>query len=242
MADYMKTKLQTTGAYCPRANGAAERVHRSLGKFLTIYTNEIGTDWVEWIKSLQFSLNVKCHSSTGVSPWYLLYGRYPTFPWRNEIYQKKIYAEDEAARRQQLIQYALEMVRKNDHESKMAFTKAYNKKCRNRAFQEGDAVLLHFPKSAIRGRVNRKFMQDWHGVYYVKKVLGPNTYLVQKPGCRKTKVPTDRLKLFNEYLHLNDPNVKITPEEEEDANEDVQETDQNEELNEAEEAAEEAAA
>ena len=59
-------------------------------------------------------------------------------------------------------------------------------------------------------------MQDWHGVYYVKKVLGPNTYLVQKPGCRKTKVPTDRLKLFNEYLHLNDPNVKITPEEEED--------------------------
>ena len=85
-------------------------------------------------------------------------------------------------------------------------------------------------------------MQDWHGVYYVKKVLGPNTYLVQKPGCRKTKVPTDRLKLFNEYLHLNDPNVKITPEEEEDANEDVQDTDQNEELNEAEEAAEEAAA
>ena len=44
MADYMHTKLQTTGAYCPRSNGAAERVHRSLGKFLTIYTNEIGTD------------------------------------------------------------------------------------------------------------------------------------------------------------------------------------------------------
>ena len=72
--------------------------------------------------------------------------------------------------------------------------------------------------------------------------MGPNTYLVQKPGCRKTKVPTDRLKLFNELLHLTEPNVRIAPEEEEDANEDVQETDQNEDLNEAEEAAEGAAA
>ena len=209
-------------AYSPKSNGAAERVHRSLGKFLTIYTNEIGTDWCEWVKALQFSLNTKCHSATGVSPWYLQYGRFPVYPWRNEFYQKKFYGEDEAARRHQLIQYALQMVRKNDQESKTAFTKAYNKKCRNRAFKENDAVLLHFPKSAIRGRVNRKFMYDWHGIYYVKKVLGPNVYLVQKPGCRKTKVPADRLKLFNEFLHSDDPNVKLTPEDDEDQNDDLQ--------------------
>ena len=222
MADYMKIKLHSTGAYSPKSNGAAERVHRSLGKFLTIYTNEIGTDWTEWVKALQFSLNTKCHSSTGVSPWYLQYGRFPVYPWRNEFYQKKFYGEDEAARRHQLIQYALQMVRKNDQESKMAFTKAYNKKCRNRAFKENDAVLLHFPKSAIRGRVNRKFMYDWHGIYYVKKVLGPNVYLVQKPGCRKTKVPADRLKLFNEFLHSDDPNVQITPEDDDNQNDDLQ--------------------
>ena len=79
-------------------------------------------------------------------------------------------------------------------------------------------------------------MQDWHGIYYVKKVLGPNTYLVQKPGCRKTKVPTDRLKLFNEFLHLDDPNVRITPEDEENGNEDIQEENQDEEINEEEQA------
>ena len=215
MADYMHIKLHTTGAYSPRSNGAAERVHRSLGKFLTIYTNEIGTDWTDFVKPLQYSLNTKCHSSTGVSPWYLTYGRYPCHPWRNEYYQRKLYGEDEATRRHQLIQYALEMVKKNDQESKTAYTKAYNKRCRNRAFQLGDAVLVHFPKSAIRGKVNRKFMRDWHGIYFVKQVLGPNVYMVSKPGCRKTKVPSDRLKIFNEFLHADDPTVNIAPEDEE---------------------------
>ena len=107
------------------------------------------------------------------------------------------------------------MVKKNDQESKTAYTKAYNKRCRNRAFQLGDAVLVHFPKSAIRGKVNRKFMRDWHGIYFVKQVLGPNVYMVAKPGCRKTKVPSDRLKIFNEFLHADDPTVKIAPEDEE---------------------------
>ena len=65
-------------------------------------------------------------------------------------------------------------------------------------------------------------MYDWHGIYYVKKVLGPNVYLVQKPGCRKTKVPADRLKLFNEFLHSDDPNVKITPDDDDNHNDDLQ--------------------
>ena len=111
------------------------------------------------------------------------------------------------------------MVKKNDEESKAACTKAYNKKCRNRTFQLGDAVLVHYPKSSIKGRVNRKFMYEWQGIYFIKQVLGPNVYIVQKPGCRKTKVPADRLKVFNEFLHLDDPEILITPEDEQEPQE-----------------------
>ena len=57
-------------------------------------------------------------------------------------------------------------------------------------------------------------MRDWHGIYFVKQVLGPNVYMVSKPGCRKTKVPSDRLKIFNEFLHTDDPTVQIAPEDE----------------------------
>ena len=57
-------------------------------------------------------------------------------------------------------------------------------------------------------------MRDWHGIYFVKQVLGPNVFMVSKPGCRKTKVPSDRLKIFNEFLHTDDPTVQIAPEDE----------------------------
>ena len=211
IAKHMQIQLRSTAAYSPKSNGAAERVHRSLGRFLTIYCNDIGSDWIEWLPALEFSLNTKCHKSTGNSPWFLMYGRYPQFPWRNEFRQTVHYGEDEATRRLQLIQYAMEMVKEKDKEAKAAFQRAYNKKCRNRSFQVNDAVLIHYPNSVAKGRVNRKFMPQWHGIYYVTKVLGTNTYEVRKEGCRKTKVSADRMKLYNEFLHMDDPVVKIDP-------------------------------
>ena len=153
-----------------------------------------------------------------------MYGRHPQFPWRNEFRQTKHYGEDEATRRLQLIQYALDMVKERDSEAKAAFQKAYNKKCRNRQFKVGDAVLVHYPKAVFKGRVNRKFMPQWHGIYFVIKTLGTNTYEVRKHGGRKTKVPADRLKLYNEFLHMDDPEVKLDPQDEENQQENVAES------------------
>ena len=111
----------------------------------------------------------------------------------------------------QLIRYALDMVKTKDEEAKAAFSKAYNKKCRERTFQVGDAVLLHYEASTLKGRVNRKFTKRWHGIYYIDQVLGKNTFIVKKHVGRKTKVSADRLRIYNEYLHLDDPEVKLTP-------------------------------
>ena len=211
IAKYMEITLHTTAAYSPKSNGKAERIHRELGRFLTIYTDSIGMDWITFLPALEHSLNTKCHTSTGCSPWFLHYGRYPIFPWRNQFGITKNYGQDEATQRMQLIRYALDMVKTKDEEAKAAFSKAYNKKCRERTFQVGDAVLLHYEASTLKGRVNRKFTKRWHGIYYIDQVLGKNTFIVKKHGGRRTKVSADRLRIYNEYLHLDDPEVKLTP-------------------------------
>ena len=46
------------------------------------------------------------------------------------------------------------------------------------------------------------------------------SYVEQKPLSRA--VPADRLKLFNEFLHSDDPNVQITPEDDDNQNDDLQ--------------------
>lgn len=213
IADYFKMTLHSTSAYNPKGNGQCERVHRSLGKFLTIFTNELGDNWITFLPSLQYALNTKCHTSTGHSPWFLHHGSHPIFPWRQEIQHSKRYGEDEATRRVNLIQYALEMVKTNDKEAKRAFAKAHNKKFKERGFKVGDFVLVHFPDSAIRGRLNRKMVPNWKGVFRITKAIGKNTYMVKKEGGRSTKVPVDRLKIYNEFLHLDDPDVQVAPED-----------------------------
>ena len=103
------------------------------------------------------------------------------------------------------------MVKDNDHEAKMAFEKAYNKSKKSKSFQVGDFVLVHFPPGTGLVGANKKFTANWRGVYRIRKQLGPTTFLVGKSHGRSTKVPADRLKNFNSYVHLDNTDIMITP-------------------------------
>ena len=35
--------------------------------------------------------------------------------------------------------------------------------------------------------------------------------MVKKQGGRKSKISADRLRIYNEYIHMDDPEVKLTP-------------------------------
>ena len=126
----------------------------------------------------------------------------------------QLYGKDEATRRLNLIQYSLNMVKTNDKEAKLAFQKAHNKKFKERGFKLAGFCLVHYPSSAMKGRLNRKLVANWKGSFRVTKILGKNTFLVKKERGRSTKVPIDRIKLCNEFLHQDDPDVRLTPEDE----------------------------
>ena len=213
---YFETKLHTTAAYAPNANGQAERIHRELNSYLTIYSNSIGTDWVDFLPPLCHSLNAKVHSSTGFSPFFLHFGRHPLHQnWRMEDKKAK-YSENEAISRLNLIQFAIDMVKDNDAEAKQAFKKAFDKKAKDKQFAVGDFCLLFFPPGTGLVGGNKKFVNNWRGIYIVREVCGSNTYKVAKPHGRSTKVPGSRLKPFNAYIHQEDREVLLSPEDDED--------------------------
>ena len=208
--EHFHIKTHTTAAYHPAANGQAERVHRSMANYLTIYSNTLGTDWYRFLPSLQYSLNTKVHSSTGFSPHFLMFGAHPHQPWRTSATRPN-YSENESVQRLNLIEFAIKMVKDNDQEAKMAFEKAYNKSKKSKTFQVGDFVLVHFPPGTGLVGANKKFTANWRGVYRIRKQLGPTTFLVGKSHGRSTKVPADRLKNFNAYVHLDNTNIMINP-------------------------------
>ena len=76
----LRIKRIKTTSYHPQSNGALERTHRVLVEYLRCYILEDQTDWDKWIPYTTFVLNTTPHSSTGFTPYELLFGRKPNIP------------------------------------------------------------------------------------------------------------------------------------------------------------------
>ena len=73
-------KRSFTSAYHPQTNGTAERFNKTLKHMLMKFIDSNQQDWDLFIQMLVFAYNTTPHASTGVSPFYLLYGRHPHTP------------------------------------------------------------------------------------------------------------------------------------------------------------------
>jgi transposase InsO family protein len=72
-------KIHTSGM-SSQANGAVERVFRTLAQQMTIYTGRHPSDWEDWVDALVFAHRASVCSSTGYSPFFMTYGRDPLLP------------------------------------------------------------------------------------------------------------------------------------------------------------------
>jgi transposase InsO family protein len=76
---YGITRLKTT-AYRPQCDGMVERVNRTLADIIASYVSKEPTKWSDFLPSATFAYNTAVHSSTGYTPFYLMYGREATEP------------------------------------------------------------------------------------------------------------------------------------------------------------------
>ena len=73
------TQLPTSGGH-PRTNGLVERFNRTLKQMLSKLVNKNGRNWDKMLGGVLFAYRSTPHQSTGMSPFYLLYGRDPKLP------------------------------------------------------------------------------------------------------------------------------------------------------------------
>ena len=52
-----------------------ERLNRTIGMMLRLYENQDKSNWDEWLPLCNMAYNGSVHSSSGYSPFFLMYGR-----------------------------------------------------------------------------------------------------------------------------------------------------------------------
>jgi hypothetical protein len=198
-------------AYHAQSNGAIERGHRPIKDALSKLD---GHDYEVHLSAVLFAERVTVHGPTGLSPFYLVYGREPILPVESRHPTWRTLFTDEVTDRSKLIELrAKQFLVRNENaeearlkktrrrqEGKEYFDAHHN--IRSRPFQKDDIVLRHDSVREVDMSSNRKLDFRWLGPYqilhantekgyYHLKELGPDG-----PKLRGTFAGS-RLKLFH---------------------------------------------
>lgn len=188
------TRIHTT-AYHPESNGALERSHRTLIEYLRHFVTGDQAYWDKWLPYAIFVFNTTPHSSTGYTPFELMYGRKVSIPGVLQQESPKVsydyesYVNKLRARMQEAHNVARDSIVQHKQTNKEHYDKRQNPK----EFKIGDKVLL-YDESVRRGR-SRKLDSQWRGPFEVVKVDNPNVIIKVKRN-KETKVHANRLKQF----------------------------------------------
>jgi transposase InsO family protein len=148
-------KFKTT-AYKPSTNGKAERYHRTFNAMLAKVINDNQRDWPDHILYVTFSYNACAHSSTGLSPFFLMFGQQPKWyveyllsqPDLNSNYDS---LSEFATNLVDKLEYAYHTFRQQLQISADRNRDWYNKRVKPKDFYEGQRVRVFVPKR-IKGR------------------------------------------------------------------------------------------
>jgi hypothetical protein len=134
-------KLQTT-PFHPQAN-PVERSHKPLAEYLRNYVNADQDNWDEWVDYATFTYNTTPHTSTGFTPFELIYGRKAELPSATRKVPQPLYSYDDYMKE---LKYRLQtshaIAREKISVKKTQNKKYYDSHTRAYTFNVGDWVLL----------------------------------------------------------------------------------------------------
>lgn len=184
VASFLKTRMALSSSHHPQHDGQTEVVNRQLETMLRAYVGNNKESWAEWLYLLEYAYNSTVHSSTGTTPFFLLYGFHPRSPIdylapRDEEKLRRFTGDKDASEFLQIITMHRESAR-------LAIAKAQDKQARsynrNRRpvpeFEKGDQVLVnpHTLEWIESKGDGAKLVQRWIGPFEVVERINPKVY------------------------------------------------------------------
>ena len=186
LCEQFKIRHRNSAIYRPQMNGAVEAANKNLKKIIRKMT-EAHRDWHEKLPYALMAYRTTIRTSTGATPYSLMYGMEAVLPAEVEIPSLRILMEaqiEEAewVRERQEQLSLIDEKRLNAvchgqcYQQRMA--RAYNKKVKPRLFEVGDKVLKRI--LPMQDEAKGKFAPNWQGPFIVKKVLSGGALILME--------------------------------------------------------------
>ena len=175
-------KSRTT-PYHPQGDGMVERFNRTLLQLLRAYVTS-QDDWETNLPYVLYAYRTAQHSSTGISPFLLLYGRHPT---PSQLATQLGYDSlSYPAHLQAKLAELQDFVHTNLTQAAYSQKSYYDQHTKQTTFAPGDPVWLSIPTAG-------KLDPRWEGEWVIKSVKSPVTMEICD-GNRSKVVHTNRLQ------------------------------------------------
>ena len=181
----LRVKQVRTSVYHPQTDGLVERFNKTLKAMLRKAVGQDGRNWDQLIPYLLFAVREVPQSSTGFSPFDLLYSHKPRGlldiareTWEEQPCPHWTMIEHVTAMRKRMAAI-FPIVKEHMEKAQRDQRAVYDRTAQPREFQPGDRVLVLVPT------VECKFLATWQGPYEVVEKVGEVNYKIRQPGKRK---------------------------------------------------------
>ena len=194
--NYLGIEGKSTTAYHPQTDGLVEKYNGTLMETIRAYVSDNQVDWDEFIPYALAAYRGTKHSTTGESPYFLLYGREFIRPIDAALNISETQALTERESIEKLID-TKEFVKNKVEEAQKTQALQYNKKRSKGKFEKDDLIMLYIPRPLPKGR-KKKLQKLWEGPYVVIRKESEVNYTIAPENNRKNKqtVHIDRMKKY----------------------------------------------
>ena len=214
-------KYSCTTGYNPQANGMIERFHRYLGSSLTILSSTYKDNWDEHLNEALFTYRCSTNTTTGFSPFELIFGRAPILPLNLSTHPLHIFdSEQEYASTQ--AQSMAEMYQKAQitQERQQAKNRHHININNPPLLKPQDTVLLweplriynkhKLPKADDSNSTSRKLFNKWSGPHTVIQHCHSMVYKIKRSDNQEIETHhVNRLALYDPW-NEQIPDTSIT--------------------------------
>lgn len=172
-------KHNASTAYHPQTDDQTERVNQEIEEYLRIFINGCQSDWAEWLAMAEFAYNNTMHASTGLSPFFINYGKNPQRAFEPaRATTSRIARADDFALQMALVKKETSAALKLAAEKMVQ--NSLTKRTQEIGFNVGDSVLLD-ASNISSSLPSAKLGVKCYGPFKILKKVGNRSYQLRLP-------------------------------------------------------------